>query len=332
MLLSGVLFVEVVFLVPGLGRILLEAVNHQDATFIGATAATLILLALLSRFLGNLLLAAVDEEPPARTGDFKGTEKTVTLAIGGGVTVGLLVLLFLLAFAAPEDPLAVGITDRMEGPSGAHLFGSDQLGRDVFSLVLHGGRIAAQIGLPMGLLAFIFGFPMVIARVGLNRAGPPAVLYGVQGVLEGLVAAPWLVIGVLIQANVGPGWPFLALAVILVPRALRMGWTLGAGENLQVAHLTPLALRLGVLFIAAAVVMSAALGFIGVAFSQPQPELGLMLRMLSGSQRIIEQAPWVVIFPGLFLSLVVVIWLVVAALLARSGTQYRAVGWASTMS
>ena len=79
----------------------------------------------------------------------------------------------------------------------------------------------------------------------LDRARIPELVYGIEGVLEGMVAVPWLVIGILIQSNWGAGWPFLALAVILVPRALRVGWALGAGAPLQVVHLATVALRLG---------------------------------------------------------------------------------------
>ena len=86
---------------------------------------------------------------------------------------------------------------------------------------------------------------MVIARVMLDRTRAWSLIYGIEGVLEGMVAVPWLLIGVLIQVSLGGGWPFLALAAMLLPRALRVGWALGAGESLQVAQLAPVALRLG---------------------------------------------------------------------------------------
>ena len=116
MLLSGIILLELVFAVPGLGITFLGSTRHLDPTDWGVSAAVIIWLALLSRFLGNLLLAAVDESPPARTGAIRGTESGRALAIGGGVTIGLMLLLLLIPFVAPQDPMAVGLTDRLVGP------------------------------------------------------------------------------------------------------------------------------------------------------------------------------------------------------------------------
>ena len=173
------------------------------------------------------------------------------------------------------------------------------------------------------------GVPMVIARVVLDRSNTPGLVYGIEGALEGLVSVPWLVIGILIQANLGHGWPFVALAMMLVPRALRVGWALGAGERLQIAYLVPVALRIGTLFLAVALAISTALGFVGVGIQHPTTDLGLML---SQSRQNIEVASWAVIIPGLFLSLIGATWLVMATLFSRSGEEYRPVGWVHALS
>ena len=150
MLLSGVILIELLFAFPGIGRLVAEASSNRDGAVLGTSAALLIWLALLSRFSGNLLLAAVEGTAPAKSYAARGTDRGRALAIGGTVTVGLLVLLFLVPLVASEDPRFLAPTDRLIGPSGAHLFGTDQLGRDIFSRVLHGGRTAAQIGLRWG--------------------------------------------------------------------------------------------------------------------------------------------------------------------------------------
>ena len=308
MLLSGLILLETLFGIPA--------------------AAVIIWLALFSRFLGNLLLAAVDGDPPARIEGIKRTESSRALVIGGGVTLGLLLLLFLMPFGV-QDSQTQDIMNRLSGPSVAHWLGTDHLGRDVFSRVLHGGRTAALIGLPMGLLALLVGLPMVIARIMLDRAGTRALLYGIEGVLEGLVAVPWFVIAILIQVSAGVGWPFLALAVILVPRALRVGWAMGAGANLQVFHLAVLALRLGALFLAAALALSSAISFLGLGVQPPDVELGLIL---AGGRQYMVTTPWIFMFPGLVITLIAATWLMVATLFSHSGAQYRPVGWAHTMS
>ena len=154
-------------------------------------------------------------------------------------------------------------------------------------------------------------------------------IYGIEGGLEGLVAVPWLVVGVLIQASLGGGWPVLALAAILVPRALRTGWALGEGEGLQVVQLAAVALRLGALFLATALAMSTALGFFGLGLPPGHPDLGVIL---AESRTALVDAPLMPVVPGLALSLIGGTWLVVATLFARSGREYRPVGWAQTMS
>ena len=222
-LLSGIILVEFVFALPGMGLLLANAARAQDIAVVGTAAAVFIWMALLSRFLGNLLLAAIDGTPPARTGASGGTESWPALAIGGGVTLVLLLLLFLAPPLAPQDPIMASITERLappfwvdakvvgglEQPAGSwnHPLGTDRLGRDVLSRVLYGGRTAALIGLPMALLALLVGFPMVIARVMLDRTRAWSLIYGIEGVLEGMVAVPWLLIGVLIQVSLGGGWP-----------------------------------------------------------------------------------------------------------------------------
>ena len=185
------------------------------------------------------------------------------------------------------------------------------------------------MGVPMALLAILVGVPMVVARIMLDRTGIPALVHGVEGVLEGLVAVPWLVVGILVQVQVGAGWPFVALTVMIVPRALRIGWALGAGERVQAIYLTTVILRLGALFLAAALAMSAALGFVGIGLQPPQADLGRMLGEAAGS---LGRTPWLSIFPGLYLSIVTATWLALATLISRLGPEYRGVGWVHAMS
>ena len=90
-------------------------------------------------------------------------------------------------------------------------------------------------------------------------------------------------------------------------------------------------LRLGALFLAAALAVSSALGFLGLGVQPPRPDLALMV-FSSGNISVLRTTPWMAIFPGLVLTLNTATWLVVAALLARSGQEYRPVGWAHTIS
>ena len=188
---------------------------------------------------------------------------------------------------------------------------------------------AAIIALPVTLIAMLVGVPMFILRISLDRASSLRMSYIVEGVLEGLLAVPWLVMGILIQAKLGAGLPFVALTAILVPRAIRVGWALGAEERLDGLSVAGMILRQGALFLAAATVIGAALGFLGLGVQPPTPDLGVII---SESRSYVVRNPGLMVYPGIVLTAIVATWLIVAALLSRSGTQQRAVRWSHIMS
>ena len=329
MLLSGMILLEVLIGLPGLGAILLSF-GYGEQAFFGASAATFVWLTLWSRFLGNLVLATVDGIAPTRTATRREGISATTVAIGGGAALVLLALLFLAPIVAAHDPFGINLLGRLAGPSDAHWLGTDEHGRDVFSRVVHGGRLAAELCVPMVLLALMASIPMVVARIVLDRAGIPKLLHAIEGVLEGLVSVPWLMLGILIQLHVLGEWPLWAgLAVVLVPRALRVGWALGAGERLRRVHLALVALHAGALLMAAALTLVFALGFLSLASPPPAPDLGLMFREY---RSLVGEAPWTMIFPSGFITLVTTAWLVLATRFSQSGSEYRPAGCVHALS
>ena len=170
---------------------------------------------------------------------------------------------------------------------------------------------------------------MAVVRGALERAQSAVSLHVVEGVLEGLVVVPWLVAGILVQVAFGPGWPWAALAVILLPRALRVGWSVGAKRDFGVIPTSLMVVQLGALFLAAATAMSITLGFMGVGIQPPTSEFG---GDLSASRSYIASSAWLMITLGIVVSLITAIWLAMATWAARSGQRYRAVGWSEVMS
>ena len=325
MLLIAIVLLEAFVGASGLGPTPLRG----SLAVSGASAAVFVWLALWSRFLGSLVLAAVDGIGPTRIETRTRAVSGRTVAIGGGVAFVLVALLFLAPIVAAHDPYRSSV-ETFSGPTGAHWLGTDQLGRDTFSRVVHGGRSAAELGVPMAILALLTSIPMVVARIVLDGAGMPRLLHGVEGVLEGLVSVPWLTLGILIQMHVLGEWPLWAgLAIVLVPRALRVGWALGAGERLRRDHLALTALQAWALLMAASLALIFALGYLGLGSSPPTPDWSLML---VESRPFVDVVPGNMIFPGVFITVVTVAWLVMATLFSQSDSEHRPAGCVHALS
>jgi peptide/nickel transport system permease protein len=215
---------------------------------------------------------------------------------------------------APYGPLTQRVVDRLQAPSAAHLFGTDALGRDLFSRVLYGGRIS----LPVGFL---------VVTVSLAIGGTIGALAGFgAGWLDGLLmrltdmvmAFPIIILAMTIAAALGPGLDHTMIALVAVswPRYARVtrGLVLSVKEN-EYVHAsralgaTPLHLLTRVVLpncLAPAVVMAtldlgnailtfSGLSFLGLGSPPPAPEWGAMVA--AGTQTFDQW--WVSAFPGL---------------------------------
>lgn len=242
-----------------------------------------------------------------------------------GAACGIVLFVFLALFArvlAPYDPTAIHRTAILEPPSSQFWFGTDDLGRDVFSRILYGlqnSLLIANLGLLLGTV--------VGSLLGLLSAYAGGVLdFLLQRFAEILSALPALVVAIVMVAVLGPGiWKIaLAIALALLPSYIRFtrgvalrvksaayfeaARALGAGHlRIMFRHLLPNCLGAIVVLAAAnfgiAVLAEAGLSFLGLGLAPPAPSLG---GMLSGSlQRYFYQAPWMAIFPGLTLSLLI---------------------------
>ncbi|MCK9486772.1 MAG: ABC transporter permease [Dehalococcoidia bacterium] len=241
---------------------------------------------------------------------------------------GLIVLTVLLAVAAAaplvatHDPLATDRVARLVGPSAQHLMGTDQLGRDVFSRLVYAARPAVIIG---------FGAMLV----GLGLGGAVGLLSGyiggifdllVQRVTDAMMALPNLVVAIAIVAVLGGGQTRVLLAIglsisPLVTRVVRAStlpvkqndyveaaMVLGASHfRLLIRHIVPNIMApiivIASVELSTAILAEASLSFLGFGVPAPDPSWG---SMLSGDgRRFMQQAPWLVIFPGVAVSLAV---------------------------
>ncbi|MET7401881.1 ABC transporter permease [Dactylosporangium sp. NPDC005572] len=232
-----------------------------------------------------------------------------------------------VAVAAPgllagADPLAADPMRALEAPSAAHWFGTDQLGRDVFTRVVHGARYSLSIGVASTLLSVVAG-----GLVGLVAGlAPRAVDEVLSRALDVLSAFPEVLLALLFIAFTEPGTPSLIMAIALAfaPRYGRMvraqtllvrrsGYveqavTFGLSRVRLVArHVLPNVLGplpiLATIGLGAAVVNAAALSFLGMGPQPPSPEWGAML---SESRNYLRVAWWAAILPGATLTLTVI--------------------------
>jgi peptide/nickel transport system permease protein len=244
-----------------------------------------------------------------------------------GAIVGLVVIAtftVLAVFASlivPYDPIATSWTAVRKPPSALHWFGTDDLGRDIFARVIYGARasltagaisvgIALGIGVPFGLLSGYRGgfIDALISRI-----------------TDAMLACPFLILAIALAAFLGPslGNAMIAIGVSRMPVFVRL--TRGQVMSVKVEdyveaaramgnprwrialfhilpNIMPALLVQATLSIAAAIIAEAALSFLGLGQQPPAPSWG---SMLNAAQRFLTNAPWMALWPGLAIFLVV---------------------------
>ena len=241
------------------------------------------------------------------------------VAIAGA---GILLLLVLAAVGAGafsgHDPLAQELGRRLEGPSGAYPLGTDDLGRDLFSRLLHGARYSLLIGTISVSIAVLVGVPMG-AVAGYAGGKVDAVVMRFTDIM---LAFPSILLAIAIVAALGASLAnlMIAVGVVAIPNYARQvrasvlqakaedyvmaSRALGAGpvriltQSVMPNCLAPL-LVLATLDYGAAILEAAALSFLGLGPEVGTPEWG---KMLAEAQNLFALAPRVVIAPGVCIS------------------------------
>jgi peptide/nickel transport system permease protein len=245
--------------------------------------------------------------------------------LGAGCAVVVLVFLLCGIFAgalAPYGFNAIDPADRMQPPSLAHPFGTDNLGRDMLSRVLHGAQFSVIIGLSAAGLATLVS---ILIGVPTGYVGGRFDLV-IQRVVDAWMTFPALVILIVVVSVIGPGMPQIIGVLALLygiagSRILRgnvvsirehmyvhAAQSIGAGtQRILWRHILPNVMpAVIVLFttrVGAVILAEASLSFLGLGVPPPAPTWG---GMLSGSGRTyMHQGPWLALAPGLALTVVV---------------------------
>lgn len=235
----------------------------------------------------------------------------------------LLGLLFVAAFApwlSPQDPVAQNLADRLKPPSSAHWLGTDALGRDILSRLIHGSRVTLFIVGTVALIAPVIGL-FIGTVAGFAGGWVDQVLMRLTDIF---LAFPKLILALAFVAALGPGIgnAVLALAITSWPPYARLARaeTLsirnadyiaaarlqGAGSlRLLIGHIWPLCVSSLIVRVAldmAGIILSAAgLGFLGLGAQPPMPEWGAMI---SDGRTYILDFWWVAAMPGIAIFLV----------------------------
>lgn len=256
----------------------------------------------------KLMLTVIRENPVAMAGLI--------------IVVSIIAIAILAPIISPYDPYKVNTKDRLKPPSLKYLFGTDQLGRDIFSRVLHGARISLSIALVAVLITSLIG-----TSVGLIAG-----YYGgkideiLMRITDIFLAFPRLILAMAFAAALGPSIYNTIIAISLAY------WTIYArlvrGVTLQIRsesyieaaiasgastprilfkHLLPMVMPplivQATLDIGGTILLAAGLGFLGLGAQPPLPEWGVMVS--EGRQFLVTGHWWVSLFPGLFILLTV---------------------------
>lgn len=233
--------------------------------------------------------------------------------------VFLLIVTLLAVFAplfAPFDPNFVNPADRLSGPSSDYWFGTDDLGRNIYSRVVYGARVSLLVGITVMIGATTIG-----ALLGLVAGFYPRIDMPLMRIMDGLEAFPSILLAIAIMAAFGAAIEnvIIALSVVYAPNIVRLvrGTTLTNSRELYVDSarvigmrdwpimrkyilrnsLSPLIVQ-ATFVVAFAILAEASLSFLGAGVPPDVPTWG---SMVSAGQPRLQQAWWASLFPGIFL-------------------------------
>ena len=230
--------------------------------------------------------------------------------------VAIALMAVLAPAIAPFEPNFVNPADRLEPPSSKYWFGSDDLGRDVFSRVIYGARVSLLVGITVTVGATVIG-----SLIGLVAGYYPRLDTLFMRVMDGLEAFPSILLALVIMATLGPATEnvIVALTVVYTPNIARLvrGTTLMNRQQTYVESaraigmrdfpimrryifansLSPLIVQ-GTFVVAFAILSEASLSFLGAGVPPRTPTWG---SIVSSGQPRLQQAWWISVFAGTFL-------------------------------
>ncbi|MCF3638919.1 ABC transporter permease [Rhizobium sp. TRM95111] len=233
----------------------------------------------------------------------------------GAVILAIVVLAALLApLIAPYTPNKLSIVNKLQVPSATHLFGTDEFGRDIFSRAIYAGRVSLLVSLGVVCISTVLGVMLGVVAGFFRKLDAP-----ISRLLDAMMSFPDILLAIALVAALGPSLltVILALGITYAPRLARIvrGSTLVLRElpyieaavamglptwQILTRHVllnlaSPILVQATFVF-ASAMLAEASLSFLGVGVSTDMPTWGTML---AAGREYMNNAPWLMIFPGL---------------------------------
>ncbi|MDP2239839.1 MAG: ABC transporter permease [Burkholderiales bacterium] len=250
------------------------------------------------------------------------------LGAAGLIIIVLMAIAAMFApWVAPYDPLAINYNAMLARPSAEHWLGTDSFGRDVLSRIIYGARTALAVGFLASFIGSTIG--AIVGVVSAYFGGKTDMV--IQRIMDVILSFPIIVLAITVVAVLGKNIVFgldinlvIAIGLPMVPKVARVVRSsalairelpyIDAARTAGFSHLriifrhilpnvvAPYLIMLTA-FVAQAILAEASLSFLGLGVTEPTPSWGLMLS--GAAADFYEQAPWMIVFPGLAISLAV---------------------------
>jgi len=264
-------------------------------------------------------------QPPLPAGPWRRAWRKLrrrrSAMFGLAVVVGFVVLALFAGWIAPQDPIATSWGAIRKAPSAEHWFGTDEIGRDVFARIVWGTRASMLAGVVSVSISILLGVPIGLAAGFLGGWIDAAI----SRVIDAFLACPFLILAIALAAFLGPSLTNAMIAIGISATPIFARLTRGAVIHVKVEDYIEAARALGAsplrqalrhvlpniaaplivqatLAIAAAVIAEASLSFLGLGQQPPAPSWG---SMLNTAKNYVDSAPWMAIWPGLSIFLLV---------------------------
>ena len=233
--------------------------------------------------------------------------------VGGLIVLAMVLIALFASLLSPYDPQDIQVPQRLLEPGPAHPFGTDNLGRDIFSRVIHGARVSLLVGSLVVLCATGAG-----ATIGLIAGYDNRMDRVLMRIMDGLMAFPTTLLAIALMAALGARLSnvIVALSIVFTPRVARIvrsvtlvvreldyvqaAQALGAADARILARhvlpncLAPIIVQATFIF-ADSVLAEAALSFLGVGLPPYIPSWGTII---TAGRTFMQTAPWITVFPG----------------------------------
>ena len=241
--------------------------------------------------------------------------------VGLVLVVGFIAMALLAPWIAPYDPIATSWSAIRQAPSGAHWFGTDDIGRDVLSRVIFGTQASLLAGVVSVSISLMLGIPIGLLAGFLGGAVDGLI----SRITDAFLACPFLILAIAMAAFLGPSLTNALIAIGISATPIFVRLTRAQVLNIKVEDYIEAARAVGnppwrialrhvlpnvtaplivqaTLAIAAAVIAEASLSFLGLGQQPPAPSWG---SMLNTAKNYVDNAPWMAIWPGLSIFLLV---------------------------